>query len=158
MSATLGPDDVLTPDEAGRILKIPPKTIVQLCREGRMPTARKVGRQWRILRRGLAMLFDGGEDDADLLEGQGHLAGGDRGERSAQGLRAPWQPQGRDGVRGAHPRGARGVRHEGRTLPSRADILGLLRGHVPEVRGEGPAREHLEDPAVPRRDAPRSPR
>lgn len=40
---------VLTPEEAAEILKVSPKTVVQLCREGRIPGAKKIGRRWRML-------------------------------------------------------------------------------------------------------------
>jgi excisionase family DNA binding protein len=53
----LRPGDVLTPEEVAEILRVPPKTIVQLCREGRIPRAAKVGRQWRILRSALPLIF-----------------------------------------------------------------------------------------------------
>jgi excisionase family DNA binding protein len=59
---------VLTPPEAGRVLSVPAKTVVQLCREGHL-RARKVGRQWRIPRQAIAEFFDLAEhcrkDDAD---------------------------------------------------------------------------------------------
>ena len=53
----LRPGDVLTPEEVAEILRVPAKTIVQLCREGRIPRAAKVGRQWRILRSALPLIF-----------------------------------------------------------------------------------------------------
>lgn len=57
VAAPLAPGDVLTPTEVGEILRVPAKTIVQLCREGRIPRATKVGRQWRILRVALSEIF-----------------------------------------------------------------------------------------------------
>ncbi len=51
--------DVLTPEEAGALLRVPVKTVVQLFRQGRIPTAVKVGRRWRILRSGLSAMFAG---------------------------------------------------------------------------------------------------
>lgn len=48
---------VLTPRQAGRLLSVPTKTIVQLCREGVL-RAKKVGRHWRIPREAIAEFFD----------------------------------------------------------------------------------------------------
>jgi excisionase family DNA binding protein len=55
--AALDPDDVLTPGEAAAVLKLPVKTITQLCRQGRVPGAAKVGRQWRVRRWALDVLL-----------------------------------------------------------------------------------------------------
>jgi hypothetical protein len=44
------PDDILTPEEFAPLVKIAAKTPVGLCRKGRIPGARKVGRFWRIPR------------------------------------------------------------------------------------------------------------
>ena len=40
--------EVLTPGEFARRLKLPAKTILELCRREAIPGARKIGRQWRI--------------------------------------------------------------------------------------------------------------
>jgi len=44
-----GTADVLTPTDAALVLRVPTKTIVELCRRGEV-AARKVGRRWRIPR------------------------------------------------------------------------------------------------------------
>jgi excisionase family DNA binding protein len=41
-------DEILTPEEAGRHLGIPKKTIIFLCAEGRLEGAFKAGRRWRV--------------------------------------------------------------------------------------------------------------
>jgi excisionase family DNA binding protein len=53
--------EVLTADEAARVLRVSTKTILTLARDGVLP-GEKVGRAWRFVR-------------ANLLE---HLRGGDR--------------------------------------------------------------------------------
>jgi excisionase family DNA binding protein len=40
-------DQVLTPEEAAAIVKLPVKTVRELCARGEIP-ARKMGRRWRI--------------------------------------------------------------------------------------------------------------
>ncbi len=49
--------EVLTPEEAAKILKVSPRTVVDLCAAGRIPRAAKIGRRWRIPADGLADLF-----------------------------------------------------------------------------------------------------
>jgi excisionase family DNA binding protein len=39
---------LLTPREVARILGFKPRTITRWCREGYFPTAKKVGRVWRV--------------------------------------------------------------------------------------------------------------
>lgn len=58
--------DVLTADDAARLLRVSTKTILTLARDGVLP-GQKVGRAWRFVR-------------ADLLE---HLRGGDRHKTAA---------------------------------------------------------------------------
>lgn len=42
------PPEVLTCDEVARLLKLRPKTVMDLCAKGDIPCARKVGGRWRI--------------------------------------------------------------------------------------------------------------
>ena len=49
---------VYTPDELALALHVPRKTIVALCRTGKLPGARKVGRGWRIPEAAVASFFD----------------------------------------------------------------------------------------------------
>ena len=58
--------EVLTADEAARLLRVSTKTILTLAREGHLP-GEKVGRAWRFVR-------------ADLLE---HLRGSSRHKAAA---------------------------------------------------------------------------
>jgi excisionase family DNA binding protein len=60
--------DVATPDELALALHVPRKTIVALCRTGKLPGARKVGRGWRIPEAAVASFFD-----ADLPGVAGHM-------------------------------------------------------------------------------------
>lgn len=39
---------LLTPRDVGKMLGFKPRTITRWCREGTFPSARKVGRVWRI--------------------------------------------------------------------------------------------------------------
>jgi predicted site-specific integrase-resolvase len=39
---------LLTPRDVGKILGFKPRTITRWCREGLFPSAKKVGRVWRI--------------------------------------------------------------------------------------------------------------
>jgi len=48
---------LLTPDDAAAILRVPVRTVVQLCAQGRIPGAAKVGRRWRIPEAGLGRMF-----------------------------------------------------------------------------------------------------
>jgi excisionase family DNA binding protein len=41
-------DRVLTAEQAAELLQLPISTVSQLCRQGRIPGAQKLGRQWRI--------------------------------------------------------------------------------------------------------------
>src|SRR5262245_47338437 len=99
-------DDVLTPEEASALLKVPRRTLVELCRRGEVPGARKVGRRWRIPRAGLGRMFVEVEradlqtrveslEDRDLSPGdpagldRRGLEEGRRGVRSADAARAP---------------------------------------------------------------------
>lgn len=49
--------DLLTPEDAAEILRVPVRTVVQLCAQGRIPGAAKVGRRWRIPRAGLDRIY-----------------------------------------------------------------------------------------------------
>ena len=58
-------DEVLTIEEAAEFLKMTPKTIRKMLKEGTIPGSR-VGKQWRTTRRALLDRIDGGgmrEDD-----------------------------------------------------------------------------------------------
>ncbi len=39
-----------SPEEAAEILEVDPDTIRRLCRQGKIPGAKQIGRQWRIPR------------------------------------------------------------------------------------------------------------
>lgn len=95
------PLDLLTPDEAASELKVPVRTVVQLCAQGRIPGAAKVGRRWRIPRAALERLF--AFDEASVPS-----AAGPRGDPTGAAARK---------VRPAKT--------------SRAEILALLRGGKP---------------------------
>lgn len=43
-------DDLIiyTPEEVAAIVKIPERTVVRMCQQGKLPGARKTGRRWRI--------------------------------------------------------------------------------------------------------------
>lgn len=57
-------EPLLTADQAGELLKLPPRTVMYLARAGRLP-ARKVGRYWRFRRSWLeAWLEDGNANQA----------------------------------------------------------------------------------------------
>lgn len=51
--------EVLTPEQAAAVLQLPVSTVRQLCAEGRIPRAAKVGGEWRILELGLAEMLLG---------------------------------------------------------------------------------------------------
>lgn len=55
--------DVLTPEEAARLLRVSLDTVRKMLREGRLPGA-KVGREWRILRRDLEAYLRGQKEGA----------------------------------------------------------------------------------------------
>ena len=57
VTVSIGPGDILTPAEVAALLQLPPKTVEQYFREGRIPGASKIGRHWRILRQSLEVLF-----------------------------------------------------------------------------------------------------
>lgn len=48
--------DVLTPDQAAALLQLPKRTVMELCRRGELG-ARKLGRRWRIPRKGIEQVF-----------------------------------------------------------------------------------------------------
>lgn len=43
---TAGP--ILTPEEVAKIMQIKVRAVVRLCREGKLPGARKPSREWRV--------------------------------------------------------------------------------------------------------------
>jgi excisionase family DNA binding protein len=126
--STADVDDVLTPAEVSRIVRVPAKTITQLCREERIPGATKVGRRWRIPAWAVAELFGRPREErrgGDLCAGEGTLEGpglasGTQTRLGRRGIEGRGQ-----GAGGAKEPGA-GVRRAGRR-PGRADVLRLLR-------------------------------
>src|SRR5262249_36058511 len=118
---------VLTPDELAGVLKVPKKTVVQLCRRGEIAGARKVGRRWRIPAWSLGKMFarEPEGQDAGLQEVSGQVAGPRVEQRPHQRLDHPGIEEGRGGVRGGQARGDRHPRSRAGT-PSRADLLRLL--------------------------------
>ena len=63
-------DEVLTIEEAAEFLKMTPKTIRKMLKEGTIPGSR-VGKQWRTTRRALLDRIDGGETREDDEGGTG---------------------------------------------------------------------------------------
>jgi excisionase family DNA binding protein len=58
--------DFITVKEASELLRVTDRTLYDLCRQGKVPGAAKVGGQWRLDReRLLAWLAQGGEAAAD---------------------------------------------------------------------------------------------
>jgi excisionase family DNA binding protein len=49
-TAARSPGATLTPKQVAHALQVKPRTVRRWCREGTLPTAKKVGRQWRIPR------------------------------------------------------------------------------------------------------------
>ena len=49
--------EVLSPEDAAAMLKIPRKTFLGLCRRGFVPGAQKIGRHWRVTRSALMSLL-----------------------------------------------------------------------------------------------------
>src|SRR4051812_47289008 len=73
------PDDVLTPKDAARILRLNLETVRRLLREGLLP-GRNVGlRQWRIRRvdldEYLSSVPGDGQSDKDRTDGHGRASG-----------------------------------------------------------------------------------
>lgn len=60
-------DEVLTIDDAAIFMKMAPKTIRKLLKDGTLP-GRQVGKQWRITKRSLLDLIDGGEAEGNAGE------------------------------------------------------------------------------------------
>jgi excisionase family DNA binding protein len=49
---------ILTPEEVGALLKLPRKSVIRLCRIGKIPQARRLGRYWRIPESAIAAFFE----------------------------------------------------------------------------------------------------
>ncbi len=54
------PDEVLTAEEAARLLKVSTKTVLRQARAGELPAA-KVGRSWRFRRSQLLLFLEGAQ-------------------------------------------------------------------------------------------------
>src|SRR3990167_929242 len=83
---TAAASDWLTPEEAAAWLRIPVKTILQLCRERRLPAA-KNGRRWRLPRAGLDRLLAEVADASVQVRagaGKGRAVSGGRSARGPQ--------------------------------------------------------------------------
>lgn len=126
-------DDVLTPDEFAKLVKLPRKTVVSMCGSGRVPGAVKFGHSWRIPRWALDVLFSRPKADAELQgtkPGDETDSGVGEGEASRAHLRGIEGGRGR--VRGALASGA-GVASA--RNPGRAEIAAAFNGKVSTVRG-----------------------
>src|SRR6266545_2273942 len=91
-SRSLGSDDsqpsYLTPAQVARIYQLLRSTVVQLCREGRIPGTVKAGKHWRVLRAALELEMSRLAEKAHARV-RGQLEGRGEAPRSAQGLDRP---------------------------------------------------------------------
>ncbi|MBK7074610.1 MAG: helix-turn-helix domain-containing protein [Myxococcales bacterium] len=119
--------DVLTPDEVAGLWKVPRKTVVELCRRGEIPGAKKIGRLWRIPGWGVQQMFVDPREGADagLREEQGQVARPPVVRGQDQGLGRRGNEARGPGVRGGKAGGGRRIRSRGGST-SRADVLRLL--------------------------------
>ncbi len=60
--------DILTPAEAAAWLKLPEKTVLALCRQGRIRGAVKFGKRWRLSRTALEGTFQDASKDAPPVQ------------------------------------------------------------------------------------------
>lgn len=113
LALLVGRAEILTPDEAASILKLPTNTIVQLCARGDIPGARKVGRRWRFPAAGIASTFEvrgDRSDDAGLQERQAQVEGSDLVAGPLPGLDRAGEEVRRRRVRGPDAGGVRDTR------------------------------------------------
>src|SRR5262245_11390511 len=93
--------DILTPDEAAELIKVPRRTILLMCERQDLVGARKAGRQWRIPRWSIDQYFGRRSgDDAGLQEGR-QVEGADLAPGSPERLDRRGNEEGRGGVRGS---------------------------------------------------------
>src|SRR6266568_7401704 len=136
--AELGSDALwLSIRQVARIYQLPASTVAQLCREGRIPGARKFGKHWRVLRAALeleaATILGEENSRAHLPQGSYELEDRHQAERRPQRLDRPRVEEGRRGVRGtAASRVGGGGSRPGSSR--RSDLLQLLRYSIPAVR------------------------
>jgi len=62
---------ILTIEQAAELLQVPPRTVLNGLRRGRIP-GRKIGREWRISEMALHLFLAGHSDWAALQSGQLH--------------------------------------------------------------------------------------
>src|ERR1017187_5615096 len=140
---------VYTPDDLALALHVPRKTIVALCRTGKLPGARKIGRGWRIPQAAAASFFD-----ADLPGTQAARVAGDGGREGEASRRSVSRDEDRgERARGTNARRARGPRPA--VAADRAAFLRSCRWLLRPREGE-PRRRHMAQGArVPSRHSAR---
>jgi integrase len=134
-------DDILTPAEVARHLRVSVRLVTMMCNRDELPGSFKVGSRWRIPRYVIKQLGDHGS----LQEGQSgdEVAGGDLPRRrETSGLDSGRQSQRRRGIRGAqaraycadHYRPFAEPRLKARTWTNRVYTIGTLSKYLGDLR------------------------
>ena len=90
-----GGDAVMTLEEAAEFLKVSETTVYQLLRDGQLK-ARKVGREWRFLKRELVAYLKEGAAMNDAKVMLDEINGGEYRVENGQETVALWLPMSRD--------------------------------------------------------------
>ena len=90
-----GGDAVMTLEEAAEFLKVSETTVYQLLRDGQLK-ARKVGREWRFLKRELVAYLKEGAAMNDAKVMLDEINGGEYRVENSQETVALWLPMSRD--------------------------------------------------------------